>query len=666
MKLNYRPEIDGLRAIAVISVIIYHAKINFFNYSLLEGGFLGVDIFFVISGYLITSIILKELLSENNFSFLNFYKRRFRRIMPVLITVISTTFVFSWFILVPTTFVEFAKSVQYSFLFSTNIFFHFSGIEYISQDGLLKPLLHTWSLSVEEQYYIIFPILLFFIYKNCKNYLILVLIILFFLSLLVANNLSYSSKSFNFYMLHTRGWELLAGSFLAYLEIGKKMKSKNIIISNFLSFSGLFLIIFSIIFFDEETRHPSFFTILPILGVSLIIFYTDKANIVGKVLASKLLVGIGLISYSLYLWHYPVFAFARLSEYFNDNLHKIFFLSIVVVLSVLSYFVIEKPCRNRNIKFRKIFFSFLTLSILLLLISNVVINKEGFHKRAKYVGNIGLKLENYLLDPYHYVVNHFFTFGKNYAPDNFKNAPSANVRMLVVGNSAGQNMFHALYSNKNLFTGYTFNLISSKIRVNKQNYSTNCFNKFLSNKDYSCDEFDFTQNILVQLNISDTIFLASRWDQGEGNLTDLISNLENTIQILKKKNKKIIIAGMPVLLKLTTLSSLNPLDYFVYQNGRMPTNYELLKLEEKIFDDLRDDEKFKQRRKINLGLSNLANKFSLQFLNPEDYQCEKVKKKCTLLTSDKDRIYIDDVHTTNEGSSYFGKKIHDIDWFKNK
>jgi hypothetical protein len=98
----------------------------------------------------------------------------------------------------------------------------------------------------------------------------------------------------------------------------------------------------------------------------------------------------------------------------------------------------------------------------------------------------------------------------------------------------------------------------------------------------------------------------------------------------------------------------------------MPTNYELLKLEEKIFDDLRNDEKFKQRRKINLGLSNLANKFSLQFLNPEDYQCEKVKKKCTLLTSEKDRIYIDDVHTTNEGSSYFGKKIHDIDWFKNK
>lgn len=666
MKLNYRPEIDGLRAIAVISVIIYHAEINFFNYTLLAGGFLGVDIFFVISGYLITSIILKELVFENNFSFLNFYERRFRRIMPVLISVISTTFIFSWFILVPTTFVEFAQSVQYSLLFSSNIFFHFSGIEYIAQDGLLKPLLHTWSLSVEEQYYIIFPILLFFIYKNYNNYLLIVLVILFFLSLFIANNLSYSSKSFNFYMLHTRGWELLAGSFLAYMEIEKKIKSKNITIRNFLSLSGLFLIIFSIIFFDEETRHPSIYTILPILGVSLIVFYANSTALIGKILASKLLVSIGLISYSLYLWHYPVFAFARLSEYFNNVPHKIFFLLIVVLLSSLSYFIIEKPCRNRNIKFRKIFFPFLTLSILLLLFSNVVINKEGFHKRAKYVSNIGLKLENYLLDPYHYIVNHFFIFGKNYVPDNFKNAPSANVKMLVVGNSVGQNMFHALYSNKNSFTGYTFNLISSKIRVNKQNYSTNCFNKFLSNKDYSCDEFDFTQNILVQLNTSNTIFLASRWDQGEGSLSDLISNLENTIKILKKKNKKIIIAGMPVLLELTTLSSLNPLDYFVYQNGRMPTNYELLKLEEKIFDDLRNDKKFEQRRKINLELSNLANKFSIQFLNPEDYQCEIVKKKCTLLTSGKNRIYIDDVHTTNEGSSYFGKKIHDINWFENK
>ena len=180
MKINYRPEIDGLRALAVIAVILYHAQITLFGYDPFKGGFIGVDIFFVISGYLITSIILKELVSTGNFSFKNFYERRIRRILPALLFVMLASLFFAWKYLLPGSFIDFSKSILYSLGFSSNFYFHFSGLEYNSEDGLLKPFLHTWSLSVEEQYYIIFPIIFLITFKYFKKYIPHILILGFF------------------------------------------------------------------------------------------------------------------------------------------------------------------------------------------------------------------------------------------------------------------------------------------------------------------------------------------------------------------------------------------------------------------------------------------------------------------------------------------------------
>ena len=165
MKINYRPEIDGLRAVAVIAVIFYHAQINILGYQPFKGGFIGVDIFFVISGYLITSIILKELITTGTFSFLNFYQRRIRRIIPALLFVMLASLPFGWIYLLPSSFIDFSKSILYSIGFSSNFYFHYSGLEYGTIDGLFKPFLHTWSLSVEEQYYIIFPLTLILCFK---------------------------------------------------------------------------------------------------------------------------------------------------------------------------------------------------------------------------------------------------------------------------------------------------------------------------------------------------------------------------------------------------------------------------------------------------------------------------------------------------------------------
>ena len=187
MKINYRPEIDGLRTLAVLSVIIYHAQFSLSDKILLKGGFLGVDIFFVISGYLITSLILKELKTTNNFSFFYFYQRRARRILPVLFTVMVASIPFAWLYLLPARLIDFSKSILYSIGFNSNFYFHYSGLRYGAEDGLLKPFLHTWSLSVEEQFYVIFPVILILIFKFFKKYLFHLFIIGFFTSLLLAN-----------------------------------------------------------------------------------------------------------------------------------------------------------------------------------------------------------------------------------------------------------------------------------------------------------------------------------------------------------------------------------------------------------------------------------------------------------------------------------------------
>ena len=179
MNFKYRPEIDGLRAVSVISVILYHAQLKFNGNLFFKGGFIGVDIFFVISGYLITSILLKEYLAKGNFSIIDFYQRRIRRIIPPLLFVITISIPFAWLYLLPIEFIDYSKSILHSLSFISNYYFYFADIEYGSLDLFLKPFLHTWSLSIEEQFYIIFPIIILIIFKYLRSYWVYIFIILF-------------------------------------------------------------------------------------------------------------------------------------------------------------------------------------------------------------------------------------------------------------------------------------------------------------------------------------------------------------------------------------------------------------------------------------------------------------------------------------------------------
>jgi len=385
MKINYRPEIDGLRAIAVVAVILYHTQITILGHQPFKGGFIGVDIFFVISGYLITSIIIKELITTGTFSYKHFYERRIRRILPALLLVMVVSLPFAWIYLTPSSLIDFSKSILYSLGFSSNFYFHYSGQEYGATSGLVKPFLHTWSLSVEEQYYILFPIVLLVTFKYFKKYLIHILILSFVISLGLADWGSRNYPSATFYLLHSRMWEIIAGSILAYFEIvkGRKKSKYQILNSTYVSV-GLLLIILSIIFFKKYFPHPSFHTLPSIIGVCLIIWFSNKNEIVTKILSSKPLIRVGLISYSLYLWHYPIFAFDRLLGFTSESIfNKVLLGIIILTLSILSYYFIERPARNKKYKFKKIFFIIFLIYIFLIIINIIVVQNFGFKNRLE-------------------------------------------------------------------------------------------------------------------------------------------------------------------------------------------------------------------------------------------------------------------------------------------
>jgi len=397
-KITYRPEIDGLRAVAVFAVIFYHSEAELFGFNFFPGGFIGVDIFFVISGYLITSLILKELYQNNSFLFLNFYERRIRRIIPALLTVMLFTLPMAWLYMMPVDLVEFSKSILYSLGFSSNYYFYLADVEYNAQSSLLKPFLHTWSLSVEEQYYIIFPIILIILFKFLRKYILFFLSIIFLISLTLASVTIADNFSLNFYSIHSRIWQLISGSILAYLEIKKGLRSKNNSFNEFFPAIGLLLIFYSFIFYNDKMLHPTFFTSSPLIGVCLIIWFANKKGFLTKILSSKVFVTTGLISYSLYLWHFPIFAFAKIIEFTEGNLlKKALLIIITIIVSKISYSIIEKKFRNNKIVSTKVLFLSIASSISFIIIFVFfILQNDGYKKRLPEI----LKHEISLVEPW--------------------------------------------------------------------------------------------------------------------------------------------------------------------------------------------------------------------------------------------------------------------------
>lgn len=344
--MKYRPEIDGLRAIAVFPVILFHA-----GFELFSGGFVGVDVFFVISGYLITTILIDDI-EGNRFNIINFYERRARRILPALFFVMLCCIPFALMWMIPSQLKDFSQSLAAVSLFSSNILFWLES-GYFDAAAEEKPLLHTWSLAVEEQYYLIFPIFLFIAFRFGKNRVLWTIVILAAISLALSEWGWKNKPAANFYLAPMRAWELFAGSIAAFI-----LQRKGVQTSNTLSLLGLAAIFFSIFSYDENTPFPSVYALVPVTGVVLLVLYAGKETLAAKLLSTKILVGIGLISYSAYLWHQPLFAFARIrsleapSEYLMLSL-----IALSLALAFLSWKFIESPFRDKKSYSRKAIFS---------------------------------------------------------------------------------------------------------------------------------------------------------------------------------------------------------------------------------------------------------------------------------------------------------------------
>lgn len=334
--MNYRREIDGLRSVAVVPVLLFHAGFQQFS-----GGFVGVDIFFVISGYLITSIIISEC-DKGQFSLLKFYERRARRILPVLFFVLLCCLPFAWAFMLPEQMASFARSIIALCLFRSNFFFSHEGGGYFASASGEQPLLHTWSLAVEEQYYMLFPLFVMLIWRFGRRVLIATIAAAALASLLLAQYGSVNFETTNFYLPHTRAWELLAGSLCAFLLAdGKQYKS------NILSLAGLAIIVFSIFDYDQATPFPSVYALVPVMGAVLIILFAGPGTLTARLLSTRPMVGIGLISYSLYLWHQPVFAFARIRSIAEPSPVMMIILALASAgLAYLSWWFIEAPFRR--------------------------------------------------------------------------------------------------------------------------------------------------------------------------------------------------------------------------------------------------------------------------------------------------------------------------------
>ncbi len=634
----YRKEIDGLRAIAVLPVIFYHSGLSLF-----KGGFIGVDIFFVISGFLITSIILNQTL-ESKFSFLKFYEKRARRILPPLIITVLTTFILSLILLVPAQIKNVGQSLVSISLFISNYFFYLE-TDYFNSFNEVNPLLHTWSLSLEEQFYIFFPILFYLTILGFKkatnnsestiNYTFIVIFILALISFITAIDLGSENNILAFYALQSRGWELLLGSLCALLNRIYQnnfifMKKK--VLKNFILYISFLILIMSFFMFNKNTVHPGYFTLLPVITTSIVILFSGGNDIVTKILHNKFLIEIGLISYALYLFHNPIFSFITIffenSKIVSTSI-KLFSIIPIFYLSKLSLKYVENPFRvGKNFSQKKIFFlSILSISFMFG-VGYISHKTTGFEKQyLKLYDYFGMKL---LVDE-ESELKLISEYRDKLPPHSLKFEKSLNnKKVLIIGDSFGEDTYFSLMAIKN--KDYQFRFLR---------FDDDYFNNISNLKNFEewgdkLKLYTNKNNASTLIQNADIIIISCKWQESTYSPAFDIANI-----MTNELAKEVYIVSSIVFTRLSSIS----IKKFLFR-------YSFDELPKIIYNNQRWD-----RKRISDKLKDLVLRSDderLHWIEKSDFFNDEKMKTSNLFYEDKKPKIWDNAHLTARAYIDFG------------
>lgn len=610
-KFNYRPEIDGLRALAVLPVILFHA-----GFSHVSGGYVGVDVFFVISGFLITGILLKDL-EAGQFSILTFYERRMRRILPALFLMLLVTMIFSLFVMLPYELAALGRGIVAVIFFLSNILF-WSESGYFAASSELNPILHTWSLAVEEQYYILFPLALWVCWKWFAKRLVLLLSLVAFGSFFLSETMSASMPSANFFLLPTRAWELLMGSLTAcYLFRRPAPKGW---LAEALGVLGLAAIVAAVFTYDSGTPFPSIWALAPVIGTIAIILAANSETLAGKLLGSAPFVGIGLISYSAYLWHQPIFAYARLldADHHPEQSVMLILSGVVLVLAWLSWRFIERPFRFSDTFSRKLIFVLSGFSsVFFLAIAAVFIVTDGLPQRypeAKraWITTGPLEYGDFVRSAYRDV---------NGAPMS-KEKPN----MVLVGDSFSQDFFNVIRAAE-AFDNYAISAIyvPARCQVHFGLPSDSVLENIHRDNWRQCSRSALDETDIAKMRAADVVIIAARWQPWAA------AELNNSLLAMDLSGDLIVIGSKS------------------FQKNRRA----LLKFDPARLDAARiapDDWSRESSALIEKAV------FEGQFVNLLSRICDD---DCPLFTNDGDLISYDGNHLTPEGAAFLAKNLFD-------
>lgn len=627
--MKYRSEIDGLRALAVIPVILFHA-----GFSIFSGGFIGVDVFFVISGYLITTILIRDI-ESGQFSIRSFYERRARRILPVLFFVMLTCIPFAWMWMFPYQIDDFTQSLVAVSFFVSNMFF-WKQSDYFGPENGEVPLLHTWSLAVEEQYYVLFPLFLILTWRFGKNRVFWIIILLAALSLILSEWGWRNKPEANFYLVISRAWELFAGSIAAFI-----LQSRLIKPSNILSFFGLIAILFAIFTYDKGTPFPSIYALVPVIGVVFIILFAGEKTFVAKLLSIKPMVGIGLVSYSAYLWHQPIFAFARIRLIEPPNGSLMLLLSIASFgLAVLSWRFVETPFRSRDLYSRKSIFLMSIVGTTSMLIIHLVFSKTPivFMKysavQLAVLEDRGVNrdfMENHAYDRF----GCFFDFSQpaSILTDNNCIEESSRKRIILFGDSEAAHYLEG------------FRLLEEIHHASVMQFTgTSCRAINIAKSGSRCSDFFdlFEQDVVPNLSPNDTVIVASNWWNSHRNMSDdeFHKAVSITVDLIGSSGAQVVLVGN------TPDFTRDPYEQLAVLEN--PNDHLFLPVQDYASSDL--------------IISKVAGETQAEIVLPTDFLCKG--QFCTF-RDNEDYLFFDAGHLSIHGSTLIASEILQelaIDW----